>query len=370
MFVALANTWAAAAQSAECIRLPAPSGVVSRAGFSSVADIIGRDSCPTPIDGQTIKQVADLQPVELSRCGNDPCEHCTSELPALCDDCPHYVFNGFVSYDSFKGVADGGWQNNGAVAGFNLGSRLGVLSDLTGIGFQIGASVGVFDWSGTNYRLIHQDSAQTQGFFTFGLFRHALEGSRWTGAIVQDTMYNSNFGIFGQNPMLIQMRGQLGYCTSAWNEFGIWGTMRGFGQTLIVPTVGPVRWEPVQQLNVYWRHKWTIGGPDTWFWIGRPEQSRLTRDGSLGDYLAGAAANAPLSDRISIFALATYMHPSAAPGPAASIDEAWNFTIGLALYPKPNARSTTVAGRCWAPLLPVANNGYFLTDTSRLFGPI
>ena len=288
-------------------------------------------------------------------------------LPLVGDDCPNHGLLAFVSYDSFKGISDGGWQNNGIVTGFNFGTRLGAISELTGIGFQIGASVGVFNWSGTDYRLADQNLAQTQGFFTFGFFRHATESSKWTAAIVDDTMFNNNYGIFAQNPMMMQMRGQLGYCTSAWNEFGIWGTWRGYGQTLLVPTIGPTTWQPVQQLNVYWHHKWQAGGPDTWFWIGRPEQSRLTRDGSLGDYLAGASATAPLNNRVSLFALATYMHPSAAPGPAGSIEDAWNFTIGLAFYPKPNARSSTVAGRTWMPLLPVANNGYFLVDTNRTF---
>ena len=207
-------------------------------------------------------------------------------LPPVADECPNHVLVGLLSYDSFRGIQDGNWQNNGIVAGFNFGSRLGVLSDLTGIGFQIGATVGAFDWSGSDYRLFNQDSAETQGFFTFGLFRRALDSSPWTAAIVQDTMYNNNFGVFGQNPMLVQMRGWIGYCTNAWNEFGIWGTWRGWGDTINVPGVGPTTWQPVQQLNVFWHHKWQTRGPDTWFWVGRPEQSRLTRDGSLGDYLA------------------------------------------------------------------------------------
>ena len=41
------------------------------------------------------------------------------------------------------------------------------------------------------------------------------------------------------------------------------------------------------------------------------------------------------------------------------------FTIGLAFYPQRNARSSTVAGQCWMPLLPVANNGYFLVNTNH-----
>jgi hypothetical protein len=367
-----------------CVRLPSPLTAQSRANATPLAEIIGRESNPTQQSFVLVPASA-AQPnnaqlascnlgeaVDLSSCAEGNCDagRC-GELPARCDDCPNHVFNGFVSYDSFKGVQDGGWQNNGVVAGFNFGTRLAEISELTGIGFQIGASVGAFDWSGTNYRLMNQDQAETQGFLTFGFFRHAFESSRWTAALVSDTMYNNTFGIFGANPMLMQMRGQLGYCISDKNEFGIWGTWRTLGQTIDIPTVGPVRWQPVQQLNVYWHHKWVTNGPDTWFWIGRPEQSRITRDGSLGDYLAGVAGNAPLNDRISLFALATYMHPSAGAGAAGSIDEAWNFTIGLAFYPKPNARSSTVAGRCWAPLVPVANNGYFLVDTSRSqFGPI
>jgi len=366
---------------------PAQGPYLARASTAGTVAPLWRPSPPVAFTGeQTVDHAVFLQPttIENSRpangstlqCGaNDDCfgaPACGSEcppqgacdLPAVCDECPHHGLLGFVSYDSFRGIADDSWQNNGIVVGFNYGTRLGVVSDWTGIGFQIGASVGVFDWSGTDYRPV-SNAAETQGFLTYGFFRRANETSNWTAALVQDTMYNNNFGVFGQNPTMSQMRGWLGYCTSAWNEFGIWGTWRGWGQTIVVPSVGPTTWQPVQQLNVFWHHKWQAFGPDTWFWVGRPEQSRLTRDGSLGDYLAGAAATAPLSERVSIFALATYMHPSAGAGVDGSHDESWNFTIGLAFYPRPNARASTVAGRCWMPFLPVANNGYFLVDTNR-----
>jgi hypothetical protein len=290
-----------------------------------------------------------------------------NDLPPICDDCPNHGLVAFLSYDSFRGVSDGGWQNNGVVAGLNFGTRLGVLSDMTGIGFQIGASVGAFNWDGTDYRTSDQNSAQTQGFFTYGFFRRPDANSRITFAVVQDEMYNNNFGEFAQSPNLGQMRGQLGYALSAWNELGIWGSWRGWGDTLFVQGFGPTTYRPIDQLNVYWHHKWFFGGPDTWIWVGRPEQDRLTRDGSLGEYIANASATAPLGDRVGLFTQATYMHPSAAPGPAGSAESAWNFTIGLAFYPRRSARSATVAGRCWMPLLPVANNGTFFVDTNRTF---
>src|SRR5262249_39796434 len=108
---------------------------------------------------------------------------------------------------------------------------------------------------------------------------------------------------------------------------------------------GPVSWRPVDQVSVYWHHKWGVGDPDTWLWIGVPENDRLSGGGSLGDYYVGVLANAPLNDVVSLYAQVTYMHPSASPSAGGSREDQWNFFIGLALYPARNARSSTVAGR-------------------------
>jgi hypothetical protein len=297
--------------------------------------------------------------------GNADCG--TADLCPVCDECPKIGVYGFFGYDSWRGVQDDGWANAGLHKGVNFATRLGRVSDWTGIGFQLGASIGVYNWNGTNYHLTHQDEATPQGFITYGFFRKANEQSNWSGAVVQDWMLNSNFGVFAQNPTLAQWRGQLGYALGPWNELGVWSTWRGQGDTRIVPHFGPTAWRPVQQLNTYWHHKWGAGAADTWLWFGVPEHDRLTGGGSLGDYLVGALANCPLGDRVMLYALVTYMHPSAAPGPPGSSDEAWNFTIGLAYFHARNARTTTVAGQCWMPQLPVANNGYFLVDTSHTY---
>jgi hypothetical protein len=79
------------------------------------------------------------------------------DLCAGCDDNPSHGVVAFASYESFRGVADSSWQNNGISAGLNYGTRLGRFSDWTGIGFQIGASAAAFDWAGTDYRLTHED---------------------------------------------------------------------------------------------------------------------------------------------------------------------------------------------------------------------
>ena len=271
----------------------------------------------------------------------------------------------FFDYDSFMGVPDSGWTNNGLRTGFNFATRLGPVTDLTGIHGQVGASIGVYDLVGTDYRLSHKDRAETQGFFTYGLYRKPTANSGITGGLVQDWSVNNTYGIFGENPVLSQLRGQLGYAVSGSNEFGVLGATHLNHSTRNVPSVGETTWQSISQLSGYWHHKWFAGGPDTWLAIGGPSPSRLAGGGSVADYLVTAAANCPLSNALAIENSVTYMHPSSSPGPGGSADETWNFSIGLVLYPGRNARSQTVAGQQWMPLMPVANNGSFLVDTNK-----
>jgi|GEM_PF-2644240 len=273
----------------------------------------------------------------------------------------------FVDYDAFRGISDSSWENNGIRTGFNFATRLGEFSQLTGIGFQIGASVGVYDWAGAAYRAQNQSQTETQGYLTYGLYRKPTENSRLIAGLVQDWSFNNNFGTFGENPTLSQLRGQLGYAISSSNEFGVWGTAHVHSSTINVPGFGPTKWQTVNQLSGYWHHKWQAGGPDTWISVGVPSYDRLSGGGSLGDYLVTAAASCPLNDVVSVVSSVTYMHQSGSPGGDSSYDEAWNFSIGICIYPGRNARSTTVAGQQSMPLLPVANNGSFLVDTSRTY---
>lgn len=290
-----------------------------------------------------------------------------ADLSPWCADCPHHGLYAFFSYDAFRGHPDGSWMNNGLVTGLNFGTRLGRFSDWTGIGFQLGSSVGVFDWSGTDYRFQNQDQAEMQGFVTYGFFHRASDETPWTYALVQDWMLNSTFSVMGENPTLAQWRGCVGYVLSPYSEVGLWGAWRGQGDTRNVGPFGSVTWRPVQHLNAYYKYRWPTSGADTSIWFGVPEHDRLTGNGSLGDYNVGALTTVPLSDRIQLFALVTYMHPSSRPGPAGALEEAWNFTIGVAWYFGRTAKSPTVAGQCWMPLMPVANNGYFLVDASRTY---
>ena len=291
-------------------------------------------------------------------------------LEPISDECRRQNLVMFVDYDSFMGTPDGGWSNNGIRTGLDFSTSLGSFSDLTGIGLQAGGSVGVYDWSGTDYRVRNRAGAEVQGFFTYGLFRKPTDDSRITAGLVQDWSVNDTYGVFGQNPIMSQLRGQLGYAFSASNEFGIAATAHVLESHINIPPVenkiyGPTTFRPINQLSAYWHHKWYAGGPDTWVSAGAPTTGRLAGDGGLGSYLVAASSSVPLSDAVSVFSNVTYMHPAAGLGKQAPYYEPWNFTVGICIYPQRNSRSTTVAGQRWMSLLPVANNGTFLVDTNR-----
>lgn len=272
-----------------------------------------------------------------------------------------------LDYDAYRGLPDGGWENNGIRIGFNRAIPLGVISEISDIAFQMGASIGVYDWGGTDYRMHGQEDAQTQGFFTYGLYHRPTESSRLVGGLVQDWMFARTYGVFGTGVTMSQLRGQLGYALNASNEFGVWSTVHVLDSTQQIAGFGSTTYQPLDQVSGYWHHKWMAFGPDSWLSVGAPMHGRLTGDGTLGDYLVSAGATCPFSDTVSFMASVTYLHQTGSPGPTAAPDEAWNFSVGLCVYPRRNGRSQTVAGQRWMPLMPVANNGTFLVDTNHWY---
>jgi hypothetical protein len=273
----------------------------------------------------------------------------------------------FYAYEGFRGVSDGSWENNGLNTGFNFGTRLGRFSDITGIGFQMGGSIGIYNWSGTDYRIQNNDEAQTQGFLTMGLFRKAQPESPWAAGLVFDWMVNNNFGVFNESPTLNQWRYQVGYDVNDTNEIGVWGAVHGQDSNRFVNShFNTVTWQAMDQINVFTRHKWPFGA-DTSFWIGAPLGDRLKDGASLGSFIAGARGDLPLSNSMSLYTLVTYMRPAVGAGPAGGEQDEWSFAVGLAIYPRHDARTPTVAREGWSPLLPVASNGVFFVDSSKYY---
>lgn len=289
------------------------------------------------------------------------CDGCC-KLFNECQDDRRFAVYTFTGFDSWRGVADGSYQNNnGLHTGLNLGGAIPRFED-TGLAWQLGGSFGVYDWNGRESSFNEFAATQQQSFVTAGIFRRAHESSAWSGGLVVDQMVANNFGVFANEPYLCQLRYQLAYAVNCRNELGIWGTQQLNHSTQNVLGV-PVTTRAVNQLNFFWHHKFDLGA-DSSFYVGLPTNDRVSLPGSLGNFIFGGTFNIPLNDRLAAYTNVAYMSPSSSVQPKGNGDreDSFNLTIGVAFYPGRNARSRTVAGRTWMPYLPVANNGTFFVD--------
>ncbi len=293
--------------------------------------------------------------------------------------CPSIGGYGYSGVDSFRGITNGSYTgNNGVVTGFNLGGK---LIENYGIGWQVGGSYGVYNFEGRTSPGSQLSSDTVQGFITVGLFRRADADHRFSWGVVHDWMYSNNFGTFGNSPTLAQFRGQAAWALSAWNQVGAWATIEDRYVTRATGALGtPVAYQAIDQGNVFWDHQYGAFGATSRFSVGVPLNNRLQQSASgfpvggfgntLGSWIVSTNWNAPITTKLSLYANAMYMKPSAhegsnTAGAFAATQEFWNVSMGLAFSPGGNLRSKTIAGRSWMPYLPVANNSNFLVDASK-----
>jgi hypothetical protein len=286
----------------------------------------------------------------------------------------------FSAVDSFRGISTGTYpSNDGVVNGFNLG---GALIEDYGIGWQAGLSYGVYNFSGRSSPGSQLNEATQQTFLTLGLFRRADADHLFSWGVVHDWMISDNFGVFGNSPTLAQFRGQAAWALSAWNQVGVWATIEDRYVTRGTGALGtPLAYQAIDQGNVFWDHQYGSFGATSRFSFGVPLNKRLdqTANGfpvggygnTLGSFILSSSWTAPITTRMSLYANAMYMKPSAhegvnfGSGAIATAQEFWNVSMGLAFSPGGNLRSKTIAGRAWMPYLPVANNSSFLVDTTK-----
>lgn len=293
-------------------------------------------------------------------CGlNSCCDPCWNEF----ESCPTITGYGLLGYDSFHQFPDSDYTSNyGASGGGNLGGPIMGLED-RGIGWQAGATFGIYDWKGRSSPTTLRDQTQNMFFSTLGVFRRADACNPISWSVGFDQLSATRFGTVAQSPYLQQIRTQIGYALSSRNEIGVWGTAATNKSTrTITGNRINVEYRAINQLNTYWHHKYDFGG-DTWLYAGVPMGNRLfPGSGTLGSWIIGGTGLAPLSDSLSLYGNFAYMSPSASAGPPGSFDENMYVGIGLVWYPGCNSRSCTVGGRTWMPQLPVVNAGTMLID--------
>ncbi len=284
---------------------------------------------------------------------------CECEGIGGCECDPPRGIVGLLGMDSFKGVSDLDERSNfGAVTGLNAAMPIPGLKPL-GFGWQLGMTYGVYDWDGSANGSAR---SQQQVFVTTGFYRKAGDDQLLSFGVVYDWMVNDQWGTHGVAPTLSQWRGQIECALDESNAIGVYGCVadRRTGQWCIREHW--VEDRAVQQINLFWHHKFLESGADSWLWFGLPENRRLRGDGSLGDWILGAAIQVPISDRLALYGNAQYMHPSVVGGELASVESDWNVGAGIAWYFGGHAVSRSLNGKCWLPYMPVANNSTFLVD--------
>lgn len=301
-------------------------------------------------------------------CASDSCDLGN----ACCERDPLLAINGFVGFDSFKGVSDFALQSNfGAVAGFNASVPLFSLAE-RGFGWQVGVSHGVYDWDGRVG--LNDGSGQQQTFVTTGFFRKAAVGEKLSFGLVYDWMFNENWGVASTSPTLGQWRGQVEYAVSESNSFGLRGALRDntaregveatFDDTEIAALISN---RAISHAEFFWHHQFESKA-DSFLWIGGTQDDRLNEDESLCNIVLGASIEAPLSERLALYGAGEYLHPTSTAGVVGSVEEGFNVSAGIVWYFGCHAKDRSIHGT-YGPYMPVANNSTFLVDQSIYVAP-
>ena len=177
-------------------------------------------------------------------------------------------------------------------------------------------------------------------------------GDRVSWGLVYDQFWAHQWGLFASELYVGQIRGIVGYATSEWNEFGVWGAFRTTGDNSVFG-IAPPPVRAMNQGNVYWRHNYDFGG-ETMLYVGFNDPA------DIGSWQFGCLGQAPLNDNLGLYGNFVFSQPSSATGAVGSNEHEWAFGAGLTYYFGGKSVSRTVSGHKGLPLLPVANNGSFL----------
>lgn len=261
----------------------------------------------------------------------------------------------FAGLDMFTGAYNSYWQPNfGAKIGGNMGYLL--LPD-EGLGAQLGASTGLYDWNG-NSSGDHNSSLQHQEFVTTGLFYRGPVDSRFRAGVVYDAMFGQHFGEDQANIFLNQIRWQAGAAVYGKHEVGLLGA-----QALNTATENSYdKYRAISHASLYYRYPFE-NGAEVMVWGGVPyEKGSLANEGHrAGSFLSGLRVTVPISGNFSMYAEGAYMASSRETGDLSAQQNVETVAMGFSygFGGKPNTEGRNM------PLIPVANNGTFMVDANH-----
>lgn len=270
----------------------------------------------------------------------------------------------FSAVDAWKGPIDDDGNNNfGFRVGFNMGAPVPRLEDRQ-IGFQFGLSYAGYDFHGRE-SVSEASSIEDQLFLTTGLFSRSnlcgdeCEIRRIGWGLVLDSMFTDNAGEGADEWSFFQLRGQIGYALDHRNEVGLQASV-GIGGSEEASdgiAASDSRVDVQNQYSAFYHVKFPWG-TDARVYTGFAEDA--------ADWIIGANTNVPIAENMALFAGFNYIMPSTSGGADDDryAEETWNVSAGISFYPRGNAKSRTVSGQTWMPLMPVADNGSFALEAN------
>jgi hypothetical protein len=247
----------------------------------------------------------------------------------------------YTGKQAFKGPTDEGLNGDfGFHFGLNWGSP---FWNRYGIGFQIGGAILASDFEGNSGPL---GSKRTQSYVTTGLFRRAQGYRGFQGGVVFDYLHDDFYVAMD----LMQIRGELSYVFKH-HELGFWFATHTNSDTQTAPSFldqQTVTWQANDQYNIFYRYQFCNGAvARTWAGLS-----------SHGDGIFGGDGTVPLSPKWAVATSYNYLLPRSDASVPSNTKESWNLTISLVWYP--GYRQTCDWFNPYRPLIPVADNGWFM----------
>ena len=282
--------------------------------------------------------------------------HCAAQAAAPPAKVPAWQFDSldwwtrdlsvFAGVHGFKDPADQGRNANfGVQEGFNFGVPLGVFD----WGLQVGTCAAQSNFCG--YEAFETQTAdRNQYFVTGGLFHRQVDwGLQW--GITYDWLHDDYYA----QTDLKQIRSDSSLLLpGGWHEIGYFGAY-GTGGTNFVLLDRQLKYfivmEPTDIFAFYYR-RYFHGGGEGRAWAGFSGR---------GDGIVGAELRVPMGLGWALENRINYLIPKQGDTATGLIQESWSVTIQLVWYP--GQKAADVERHPFRPMLNVADNSLFMTDT-------
>ncbi|MBA4020547.1 MAG: hypothetical protein C0483_25590 [Pirellula sp.] len=239
-------------------------------------------------------------------------------------------------FDAFKNPVDLDGLNA------NFGKRVGAFGAFPllrewGIGGQIGATAGWYDWRGSQYT---GDNDRFQNFTSVGIFQRPC-GAGFGWGITHDWLYDD----FYSDMHYSQFRVASSYQYEPGNEIGVWAALpQARDEAFIGTPAVQNRFQTLLQGNLYWRRVW-CDWASTNIFAGLAE--------SPSDISYGSNVQVAVNKYVAVTGAVEYVLPGSG-GNVGRQEEIWNLSFGITIYPGSAMRNARSQFR---PFLPMADNG-------------